>query len=137
MRVPNGNELLSRKNIDDLTKFVSIYGAKGLAYVKVHDINTGVEGLQSPIVKFATVDVWANVLAKTNAQNGDLLFFGADKTNVVNEAMGALRIKLGHDLNLIQGDWKPVWVIDFPMFDWDEKAGRFTAIHNPFTAPSC
>ena len=137
MRVPNGNELLSRKNIDDLTKFVSIYGAKGLAYVKVNDINTGVEGLQSPIVKFAAADVWANVLAKTNAQNGDLLFFGADKTNVVNEAMGALRIKLGHDLNLIQGDWKPVWVIDFPMFDWDEKAGRFTAIHHPFTAPSC
>ena len=137
MRVPNGNELLSRKNIDDLTKFVSIYGAKGLAYVKVNDINTGVEGLQSPIVKLATADVWANVLAKTNAQNGDLLFFGADKTNVVNEAMGALRIKLGHDLNLIQGDWKPVWVIDFPMFDWDDKAGRFTAIHHPFTAPSC
>ncbi len=137
MRVPNGNELLSRKNIDDLTKFVSIYGAKGLAYVKVNDINAGVEGLQSPIVKLATADVWANVLAKTNAQNGDLLFFGADKTNVVNEAMGALRIKLGHDLNLIQGDWKPVWVIDFPMFDWDEKAGRFTAIHHPFTAPSC
>ncbi len=137
MRVPNGNELLSRKNIDDLTKFVSIYGAKGLAYVKVNDINAGVEGLQSPIVKLATADVWANVLEKTNAQNGDLLFFGADKTNVVNEAMGALRIKLGHDLNLIQGDWKPVWVIDFPMFDWDEKAGRFTAIHHPFTAPSC
>ncbi|GDX85084.1 aspartate--tRNA(Asp/Asn) ligase [Methylococcaceae bacterium] len=137
MRVPNGNELLSRKNIDDLTKFVSIYGAKGLAYVKVNDINAGVEGLQSPIVKLAAADVWANVLAKTNAQNGDLLFFGADKTNVVNEAMGALRIKLGHDLNLIQGDWKPVWVIDFPMFDWDEKAGRFTAIHHPFTAPSC
>ncbi|MFI3181419.1 MAG: aspartate--tRNA ligase, partial [Methylococcales bacterium] len=137
MRVPNGNELLSRKNIDDLTKFVSIYGAKGLAYVKVNDINAGVEGLQSPIVKLATADVWANVLAKTNAQNGDLLFFGADKTNVVNEAMGALRIKLGHDLNLIQGDWKPVWVIDFPMFDWDDKAGRFTAIHHPFTAPSC
>ena len=137
MRVPNGDELLSRKNIDDLTKFVSIYGAKGLAYVKVNDINAGVEGLQSPIVKLATADVWANVLAKTNAQNGDLLFFGADKTNVVNEAMGALRIKLGHDLNLIQGDWKPVWVIDFPMFDWDDKAGRFTAIHHPFTAPSC
>ncbi|MFI3181085.1 MAG: aspartate--tRNA ligase, partial [Methylococcales bacterium] len=137
MRVPNGNDLLSRKNIDDLTKFVSIYGAKGLAYVKVNDINAGVEGLQSPIVKLATADVWANVLEKTNAQNGDLLFFGADKTNVVNEAMGALRIKLGHDLNLIQGDWKPVWVIDFPMFDWDEKAGRFNAIHHPFTAPSC
>jgi aspartyl-tRNA synthetase len=108
-----------------------------LAYVKVNDINAGVEGLQSPIVKLATADVWASVLAKTNAKNGDLIFFGADKTTVVNEAMGALRVKLGHDLKLIQGDWKPVWVIDFPMFEWDEKANRFNAIHHPFTAPSC
>jgi aspartyl-tRNA synthetase len=136
MRVPNGGDL-SRKDIDDLTKFVSIYGAKGLAYIKVNDLSAGIEGLQSPIVKFAPAEVWANVLAKTNAQNGDLIFFGADKTSIVNEAMGALRVKLGHDLNLIQGDWKPVWVIDFPMFDWDEKAGRFNAIHHPFTAPSC
>jgi aspartyl-tRNA synthetase len=136
MRVPNGGDL-SRKDIDDLTKFVSIYGAKGLAYIKVNDLNAGIDGLQSPIVKFAPAEVWASVLAKTNAQNGDLIFFGADKTSIVNEAMGALRVKLGHDLNLIQGDWKPVWVIDFPMFDWDEKAGRFNAIHHPFTAPSC
>ncbi|MDD5229489.1 MAG: aspartate--tRNA ligase, partial [Methylococcales bacterium] len=110
MRVPNGGELLSRKDIDELTKFVSIYGAKGLAYIKVNDLNAGIDGLQSPIVKFAPAEVWANVLAKTGAQNGDLIFFGADKTTVVNEAMGALRVKLGHDLNLIQGDWKPVWV---------------------------
>jgi aspartyl-tRNA synthetase len=137
MRVPNGGELLSRKDIDDLTKFVSIYGAKGLAYIKVNDLNAGIEGLQSPIVKFAPAEVWASVLAKTNAKNGDLIFFGADKTTIVNEAMGALRVKLGHDLNLIQGDWKPVWVIDFPMFEWDEKGGRFNAIHHPFTAPSC
>ncbi len=137
LRVPNGGELLSRKDIDELTKFVSIYGAKGLAYIKVNDLNAGIDGLQSPIVKFAPAEVWANVLAKTGAQNGDLIFFGADKTTVVNEAMGALRVKLGHDLNLIQGDWKPVWVVDFPMFDWDEKAGRFNAIHHPFTAPSC
>ena len=136
MRVPNGGDL-SRKDIDDLTKFVSIYGAKGLAYIKVNELSAGIEGLQSPIVKFAPAEVWASVLAKTNAQNGDLIFFGADKTSIVNEAMGALRVKLGHDLNLIQGDWKPVWVIDFPMFDWDEKAGRFNAIHHPFTAPSC
>ncbi|MDP3330711.1 MAG: aspartate--tRNA ligase [Methylococcaceae bacterium] len=136
LRLPNGGDL-SRKDIEDLTKFVSIYGAKGLAYIKVNDLSAGIEGLQSPIVKFAPADVWAKVLAKTGAQTGDLIFFGADKTSIVNEAMGALRVKLGHDLNLIQGDWKPVWVVDFPMFDWDEKAGRYNAIHHPFTAPSC
>ncbi|HCT98627.1 MAG TPA: aspartate--tRNA ligase [Methylococcaceae bacterium] len=136
MRVPRGGEL-TRKEIDDLTKFVGIYGAKGLAYIKVNDVNAGIDGLQSPIVKFAPEQVWASVLEKTQAQNGDLLFFGADKTHIVNEAMGALRVKLGHDLNLIEGDWKPVWVVDFPMFEWDEKANRFNAIHHPFTAPSC
>ncbi|MDD2800792.1 MAG: aspartate--tRNA ligase [Methylococcales bacterium] len=136
LRLPNGGDL-SRKDIEDLTKFVSIYGAKGLAYIKVNDLSAGIEGLQSPIVKFAPADVWAKVLTKTGAQTGDLIFFGADKTSIVNEAMGALRVKLGHDLNLIQGDWKPVWVVDFPMFDWDEKAGRYNAIHHPFTAPSC
>jgi aspartyl-tRNA synthetase len=136
LRLPNGGDL-SRKDIEDLTKFVSIYGAKGLAYIKVNDLSAGIEGLQSPIVKFAPADVWAKVLTKTGAQTGDLIFFGADKTSIVNEAMGALRVKLGHDLNLTQGDWKPVWVVDFPMFDWDEKAGRYNAIHHPFTAPSC
>ncbi len=136
MRVPNVGDL-SRKDIDDLTKYVSIYGARGLAYIKVNDLAAGVDGLQSPIVKFAPAEVWASVLAKTGAQTGDLIFFGADKATIVNEAMGALRIKLGHDLNLLQGDWKPVWVVDFPMFDWDEKTGRFNAIHHPFTAPSC
>jgi aspartyl-tRNA synthetase len=137
MRIPNGGELLTRREIDELTKFVGQYGAKGLAYIKVNDVTAGIEGLQSPIVKFATGDVWTNVLEKTGAQNGDLLFFGADKATIVNESMAALRVKLGHDLNLIQGDWEPVWVVDFPMFDWDDKAGRFTAIHHPFTAPSC
>jgi len=137
LRVPNGGDKLSRKDIEDLTKFVSIYGAKGLAYIKVNDLTAGIEGLQSPIVKFAPVAVWASVLAKTGAQDGDLIFFGADKATVVNEAMGALRVKLGHDLNLLQGEWKPVWVVDFPMFDWDEKSGRYNAIHHPFTAPSC
>lgn len=136
MRVPNGGEL-SRKDIDALTKYVGIYGARGLAYIKVNDLSAGVDGLQSPIVKFAPAEVWDSVLAKTGAQNGDLIFFGADKANIVNEAMGALRVKLGHDLNLLQGDWKPVWVVDFPMFDWDEKTQRYNAIHHPFTAPSC
>ena len=136
MRVPKAGDL-SRKDIDALTKYVSIYGARGLAYIKVNDLSAGVDGLQSPIVKFAPAEVWDSVLAKTGAQNGDLIFFGADKAGIVNEAMGALRVKLGHDLNLLQGDWKPVWVVDFPMFDWDEKSGRYNAIHHPFTAPSC
>lgn len=137
MRIPKGGELLSRKDIDDLTKYVAIYGAKGLAYIKVNDLSTGIDGLQSPIVKFAPAEVWASVMAKTGAEVGDLIFFGADKASVVNEAMGALRVKLGHDLKLLEGEWKPVWVVDFPMFDWDEKAGRYSAIHHPFTAPSC
>jgi aspartyl-tRNA synthetase len=136
MRVPNGGEL-SRKDIDALTKYVSIYGARGLAYIKVNDLAAGVDGLQSPIVKFAPAEVWDSVLAKTSAQNGDLIFFGADKASIVNEAMGALRVKLGHDLNLLEGEWKPVWVVDFPMFEWDEKTNRYNAIHHPFTAPSC
>jgi aspartyl-tRNA synthetase len=136
LRLPNGGDL-SRKDIEDLTKFVSIYGAKGLAYIKVNDRHAGIGGLQSPILKFAPDAVWAKVLAKTNAQTGDLIFFGADKANIVNEAMGALRVKLGHDFNLLEGEWKPIWVVDFPMFDWDEKSQRYNAIHHPFTAPSC
>ncbi len=136
MRLPQGNKL-SRKEIDELTKFVGIYGAKGLAYIKVNDRDAGLEGLQSPIVKFAPADVWESVLTKTEAQTGDLIFFGADKTHIVNEAMGALRVKLGLEQGLVQGKWKPVWVVDFPMFDWDEKSQRWNAIHHPFTAPSC
>jgi aspartyl-tRNA synthetase len=136
MRLPKGGDL-SRKDIDELTKFVGIYGAKGLAYIKVNDLSAGIDGLQSPIVKFAPAEVWDSVLAKTGAQNGDLIFFGADKATIVNEAMGALRVKLGHDLNLLEGEWKPVWIVDFPMFDWDEKSRRWNAIHHPFTAPSC
>ncbi|MGZ8194074.1 MAG: aspartate--tRNA ligase, partial [Methylosarcina sp.] len=104
MRLPKGGDL-SRKDIDELTKFVGIYGAKGLAYIKVNDLSAGIEGLQSPIVKFAPAEVWDSVLAKTGAQNGDLIFFGADKATIVNEAMGALRVKLGHDLNLLEGEW--------------------------------
>lgn len=136
LRLPNGGDL-SRKDIEDLTKYVGIYGAKGLAYIKVNDRNGGIDGLQSPIVKFAPAEVWEKVLTKTEAQTGDLIFFGADKAHVVNEAMGALRVKLGHDLNLLEGDWKPVWVVDFPMFEWDDKSQRWNAIHHPFTAPSC
>jgi aspartyl-tRNA synthetase len=136
MRVPEGGEM-SRSVIDELTKFVAIYGAKGLAYIKVNDLAAGVEGLQSPIVKFAPDEVWAKVMAKVGAQNGDLVFFGADKADIVNEAMGALRVKLGLDRKLLTGDWKPVWVVDFPMFAWDSKAQRYNAIHHPFTAPSC
>lgn len=136
MRLPEGGEL-SRSSIDELTKFVGIYGAKGLAYIKVNDLSAGIEGLQSPIVKFAPDEVWAKVMEKVGAQNGDLIFFGADKAHIVNEAMGALRVKLGLDRNLLTGEWKPLWVVDFPMFSWDDKAQRFTAIHHPFTAPSC
>jgi len=136
LRVPNG-ATLTRKEIDAYTKYVSIYGARGLAYIKVNDRDAGLEGLQSPIVKFAQAEVWEAVLRKTEAQTGDLIFFGADKATIVNEAMGALRVKLGLDLDLLQGEWRPLWVVDFPMFDWDDKAKRWNAIHHPFTAPSC
>jgi len=136
LKVPDGADL-TRKEIDGLTKFVSIYGARGLAYIKVNDRNAGVDGLQSPIVKFANAEVWKSVLTKTEAKTGDLIFFGADKAAIVNEAMGALRVKIGHDRGLAEGDWKPLWLVDFPMFDWDDKNQRWNAIHHPFTAPSC
>lgn len=136
MRLPHGGEM-SRKEIDDLTKFVSIYGAKGLAYIKVNDLSAGIEGLQSPILKFIPDAVVEKLLAKTGAQNGDLIFFGADKANIVNDSMGALRVKLGVDRGMLQGKWQPLWVVDFPMFDYDEKEKRWNAIHHPFTAPKC
>ena len=136
LKIPNGSDL-SRKEIDGLTKYVSIYGARGLAYIKVNDRDGGIEGLQSPIVKFAPAEVWEKVLTKTAAKTGDLIFFGADKTNIVNEAIGALRVKIGLDRDLLEGEWKPLWVVDFPMFDWDDKNQRWNAIHHPFTAPSC
>lgn len=136
LRIPNGSKL-SRKDIDAYTKYVSIYGARGLAYIKVNNRDGGLEGLQSPIVKFAPAEVWEAVLEKTGAQTGDLIFFGADKINIVNEAIGALRVKVGLDLDLLEGKWKPLWVVDFPMFEWDEKGSRWNAIHHPFTAPSC
>tara|TARA_R110002050_G_scaffold9504_1_gene32873 strand:+ start:13565 stop:15364 length:1800 start_codon:yes stop_codon:yes gene_type:complete len=134
LRVPAGAEL-SRKAIDDYTKFVGIYGAKGLAYIKVNDIDAGREGLQSPILKFLPDDVVASIMQRVEAQTGDLVFFGADSINIVNEALGALRVKLGHDLGLVKHGWQPLWVVDFPMFEWDEKSNRWTALHHPFTAP--
>ena len=134
MRVPGGGGL-SRKDIDEYTKFVAIYGAKGLAYVKVNDATQGREGLQSPILKFLPDSAVEGILQRTAAETGDLVLFGADKANIVNEALGALRVKLGHDLGLMSQDWQPLWVVDFPMFEWDEGESRWQALHHPFTAP--
>ncbi len=135
LRLPKGAEL-SRKEIDDYTKYVSIYGAKGLAYIKVNDTSAGRDGLQSPILKFLPDDAIQAILKRTAAEKGDLIFFGADKAKIVNESLGALRIKLGHDKGLLTEGWQPLWVVDFPMFEWDEKAKRWTSLHHPFTAPS-
>ncbi len=134
MKVPGGGDL-SRKEIDEYTKFVGIYGAKGLAYIKVNDLDAGAEGLQSPILKFLTEDAIQGILKRTEAATGDLIFFGADKAKVVNEAIGALRVKVGHERGLAQGDWAPLWVVDFPMFE--EEDGRYYALHHPFTMPKC
>ncbi len=136
LKVPGGNEKLTRKQIDDYTKFVSIYGAKGLAYIKVNDKTDLEEGLQSPIVKNLPVPVRAAILERVGAENGDLIFFGADKHKIVTEALGALRCKLGADLNLYTKEWAMLWVVDFPMFEETDNGG-LTAIHHPFTAPSC
>jgi len=133
--VPQGSEL-SRKQIDDYTTFVAIYGAKGLAYIKVNALEKGMEGLQSPILKFLTEPVVKTILARTGAKDGDLIFFGADKAKVVNEALGALRARVGHDLGLAESGWKPLWVVDFPMFERDEENNRWAALHHPFTSPA-
>ena len=134
LKVPNGASL-SRKEIDDYTKYVGIYGAKGLAYIKVNDTSAGLAGLQSPILKFLPDEIVMEMMERLEAKTGDLVFFGADKSSVVNEALGALRVKLGHDLGLVSGNWQPLWVVAFPMFEWDEKSDRWTALHHPFTAP--
>ncbi len=134
LRLPKGGEL-SRKEIDDYTKFVGNYGARGLAYIKVNEIAKGMEGLQSPILKFLPEEVVNAILQRTGAQDGDLVFFGADKAKVVNDAIGALRIKLGHDRGLVEHGWRPLWVVDFPIFEWDDKANRWASLHHPFTAP--
>jgi aspartyl-tRNA synthetase len=136
LRVPGGCEL-SRKEIDELTNFVAIYGAKGLAYIKVNDLDAGLAGLQSPILKFIPEPAVTAIMARTGAQTGDLIFFGADKATVVNESLGALRIRLGHDRGLVHEGWQPLWVTDFPMFERDEKNNRWSALHHPFTAPNC
>ena len=135
LKVPGGAQI-SRKQIDDYTKFVGIYGAKGLAWIKVNDIESGIEGLQSPIIKFLGDDVTLQIMQRLNAQNGDIVFFGADKASVVSEALGALRCKIGEDLELYTCDWAPLWVIDFPMFETTDT-GSLTPLHHPFTAPSC
>ncbi|HEX4927306.1 MAG TPA: aspartate--tRNA ligase [Burkholderiales bacterium] len=126
---------LTRKEIDDLAPFVANYGAKGLAYIKVNDAAKLPEGLQSPIVKFLPVDVLRQILERTGAKNGDVVFFGADKAGIVNAALGALRLKIGQDKGLVANEWRPLWVVDFPMFERDEDAKRWSAMHHPFTAP--
>ena len=134
LRLPAGGEL-TRKEIDDYTKFVGIYGARGLAYIKVNDLARGREGLQSPILKFLPDAVVAEIMQRTGACDGDLVFFGADKAKVVNESLGALRQRLGEDRGLVERGWRPLWVVDFPMFDWDPQQKRWDALHHPFTAP--
>ncbi|MBK6009519.1 aspartate--tRNA ligase [Ramlibacter ginsenosidimutans] len=139
LRVPGGAEM-SRGEIDGYTEFVKIYGAKGLAWIKVNDVAAGRDGLQSPIVKNLHDGAIAEIVKRTGAQNGDLVFFGADKAKVVNDSIGALRVKVGHSAfgkahGLMEGQWKPLWVVDFPMFEFDEEAQRWNAVHHPFTSP--
>jgi len=139
LRIPGGAEM-SRSEIDGYTEFVKIYGAKGLAWIKVNDVTKGREGLQSPVVKNLHDAALAEILKRTGAADGDLLFFGADKAKVVNDAIGALRVKVGHSefgkaRNLAQGVWEPLWVVDFPMFEYDDGAQRWSAVHHPFTSP--
>ena len=133
--VPQGGDL-SRKEIDDYTSFVGVYGAKGLAYIKVNALEKGLEGLQSPILKFLPETIVKIILERTAANDGDLIFFGAGKSKIVTESLGALRIKIGKDLGLIEPGWKPLWVIDFPMFERNEDENRWQALHHPFTSPA-
>jgi aspartyl-tRNA synthetase len=135
LRLPKGGERLSRKEIDDLAPWVAKFGAKGLAYIKVNDRAAGRDGLQSPIVKFLSDEAIAGILERTGAADGDLIFFGADEARIVNDALGALRLKLGEDLGLAGPGWRPLWIVDFPLFEWDEKEKRWTSVNHPFTAP--
>ena len=134
LRLPGGGDL-TRKEIDDYTQYVGIYGARGLAYIKVNEVARGREGLQSPILKFLPDEAIRAILERTAAEDGDLIFFGADKANVVNESLGALRVKLGHDRGLVEYGWRPLWVVEFPMFEENEESVRWEALHHPFTAP--
>jgi aspartyl-tRNA synthetase len=133
--VPGGAEM-SRKIIDDYTSYVGRYGARGLAYIKVNDVDAGMDGLQAPILKFLPEEAVREILARTGAKSGDLIFFGADKASIVNDALGALRIKVGEDRGLVAEGWQPLWVIDFPMFEWDAQTKRWYSLHHPFTSPS-
>ena len=133
--VPGGNEL-TRKEIDDYTAYVGRFGARGLAYIKVNDADAGRDGLQSPILKFLPDDAVTGIMQRTGAKTGDLIFFGADKARVVNDALGALRVKVGEDRGMVTDGWQPVWVVDFPMFEKDARTGRWTSLHHPFTAPA-
>jgi aspartyl-tRNA synthetase len=133
LRVPKAD--LTRKEIDDYTQFVAIYGAKGLAYIRVNERARLPDGLQSPIVKFLPNETLAAILERTGAENGDLVFFGADRAKIVNDALGALRVRIGHDKGYAGKGWRPAWVVDFPMFEWDEDEKRWAAMHHPFTAP--
>ena len=135
LRVPGGNEL-TRKEIDDYTEYVGRYGARGLAYIKCNDVAQGRDGLQSPILKFLPDEAIATILERTGATSGDLIFFGADRASVVNESLGALRLKVGQDRGLVVPGWRFLWVVDFPMFEQDERENRWNALHHPFTAPA-
>ena len=135
MRLPQGGKTLTRQQIDQYTEYVKQFGAKGLAYIKVNQIEDGTQGLQSPILKFLPDDVIAQIMQRTGAENGDLVFFGADNEKIVNDALGNLRVKLGLDLNLIQGKYKALWVTDFPLVEYDNEAKRWVALHHPFTSP--
>jgi aspartyl-tRNA synthetase len=135
LRVPNGGAM-PRSQIDDYTAYVARYGAKGLAYIKVNETAKGKDGLQSPIVKFLSDESVKGILERTGAKDGDLIFFGADSAKVVNDAIGALRLKVGVDLKLATSEWQPLWVVDFPMFDYDPDEKRWVAMHHPFTAPA-
>ena len=134
LRMPKGGTL-TRKDIDDYTEFVAIYGAKGLAYIKVNEKAKGTEGLQSPILKFLPESVIKAILERTLAQDGDLIFFGADQAKIVNDALGALRVKIGHERGFAESGWKPLWVTDFPMFEWNKEEKRWDPLHHPFTSP--
>jgi aspartyl-tRNA synthetase len=131
----HGGGTLPRSAIDECTAFVARYGAKGLAYIKVNERARGREGLQSPIIKFLSDAALAGILERTQAADNDVVFFGADRAAVVNDALGALRLRLGHDLKMVEGGWRPLWVYDFPMFEWDAEARRWVAMHHPFTSP--
>ena len=133
--IPDGSSM-SRKLIDEYTEYVALFGAKGLAYIKIIDIDLGIEGLQSPILKFLPDEVIRKIIERTSAKTGDLIFFGADKAQTVNDSLGALRVKVAKDLNLISEGWRPLWVVDFPMFEKDSVNDRWTSLHHPFTAPS-